>query len=119
MIVTGVELATAVVVTLKFAVEEPEFTVTGDETCAEPLLLDTVTFVLLGALVLRVIVHEKPVGGVTLGGLQDNPVKFAVTGWLIVMLVPEPLIGTLPPRPSEPDPLTDTADVVFVVVDEI
>jgi len=120
VMVTGVELATAVVVTLKFAVEEPAFTVTGDVTWADPLLLETVTFVLLTALPLRVIVHEKPVGGVTLLGLHERPVSVGATGWLMVTTALPPLIGTLFPLPSEAfAPLMLTVDEVFVVVDEI
>ncbi len=80
VIITGVETATAVVVTLKLAEEDPAFTVTGDVTVADPLLLDTVTLVLLGALPLSVMVQEKPVGGVTLPGLQLTPVSVGTGG---------------------------------------
>jgi len=80
VIVTGVELPTAVVVTLKLALEEPAFTVTGEETWADPLLLETVTFVLLGAFPLKVMVQENPVGGVTLDGLQFRPVSVGTGG---------------------------------------
>jgi len=120
VIVTGVELPTAVVVTLKLAVEEPAFTVTGDDTWADPLLLDTVTFVLLTALPLRVMVHEKPVGGVTLPGLQERPVSVGATGWLMVTTALPPVMATLFPLPSEAlAPPMLTPEEVFVVVAEI
>ena len=80
MITAVVEVATAVVVTLKFAVEEPALTVTGEETVADALLLDTVTLVLLGAFPLSVIVHVEPVGGVTLAGLHERPVSVGTGG---------------------------------------
>ena len=41
-------------------------------------MLDTVTLVLLVALLLNVTVQVDPVGGVTLDGLQDTPVKVGV-----------------------------------------
>ena len=80
VMVAVVVLATAVVVTGKFAVEDPAFTVTGEETVADPLLLDTVTLMLLTALPLSVIVHVEPVGGVTLLGLQLRFVSVGTGG---------------------------------------
>jgi len=80
VMVAVVLVATVVVVTGKLAVEVPAVTVTGDETVAEPLLLDTVTLVLLGALPLSVIVQVAPVGGVTLAGLHERPVSVGAGG---------------------------------------
>src|SRR5579871_5411213 len=91
VMVAVVLLETAVVVTLKLAVEEPEFTVTGDATMAFPELLDTVTLVLLGALPLSVMVQLKPVGGVTLPGEQLRFVRVGTGGSNVteeVLLVP-------------------------------
>jgi hypothetical protein len=94
--------------------------VTGDDTVADPLLLETVTFVLLGAFPLSVMVQENPVGGVTLPGLHERPVSVGATGWLMVTTALPPEMATLFPLPSEafaPPMLTE--DEVFVVVDEI
>ena len=73
VIVAVVLLVTAVVDTVKVVVEEFAGTVAGEVTVAEPLLLDTVTFVADAALPLRVIVQVEPVGGVTVVGLQLTP----------------------------------------------
>ena len=70
VIVAVVLLVTAVVVTPKVPVDELAATTAGEETVAEALLLDTVTFVADGALPLKVIVQVDPVGGVTLVGLH-------------------------------------------------
>jgi len=86
---------------------------------AFPELLDTVTLVLLGALPLSVMVQLKPVGGVTLPGEQLRFVSDTVTGWLMVMEVPPPLMGIPVPLPSEADALLLIADKVLDVVDEI
>jgi len=61
---------TAVVVTVKFAVEDPELTVTELGTVAFALLLCSNTLVLLVAFPLNVTVHVDDVGGVKLDGLQ-------------------------------------------------
>ncbi len=61
---------TAVVVTVKFAVDDPEFTVTELGTVAFPLLLCSDTLVLLVAFPLNVTVHVEVAGGVMLAGLQ-------------------------------------------------
>jgi hypothetical protein len=82
-------------------------------------LLDTVTFVAEGALPLNVIVQVEPVGGVTLVGLHVRLVRVGVTGWLIVMVVPPPLIGMLFPLPSDADALLLIPEEVFNVEDEI
>jgi len=55
---------------VKFAVEDPAFTVTVEGTAAFPLLLPSDTLVLLVAFPLRVTVHVEDAGGVTLDGLQ-------------------------------------------------
>jgi len=120
VMVAVVVLPTAVVVTGKFAVEEPVFTVTGEETVAEPLLLDTVTLMLLSALPLSVMVQVDPVGGVTLAGLHESPVSVGAAGWLMVTTALPPLMAMVFPLPSEAfAPLMLTPDEVFVVVDEI
>jgi hypothetical protein len=119
VIVAVVLLVTAVVVTPKVPVDAFAATTAGEETVAEPLLLDTVTFVAEGALPLNVIVHVEPVGGVTLVGLHVRFVRVGVTGWLIVMLVPPPLIGMLFPLPSDADALLLIPEEVFNVEDEI
>ena len=102
------------------AVEDPALTVTGEETVADPLLLDTVTLMLLTALPLSVMVHVDPVGGVTLLGLQVRFVSVGAAGWLMVTMPLPPLMLTPFPFPSEAfAPLMLTVDEVFVVVDEI
>jgi hypothetical protein len=61
---------TAVVVTVKFAVDDPALTVTALGTVAFALLLCSDTLVLLAAVPLKVTVHVEEVGGVKLDGLQ-------------------------------------------------
>ncbi len=73
VITAGVCVLTAVVVTVKFAVDDPEFTVTVLGTVAFPLLLCSDTLVLLVAFPLNVTVHVEDAGGVTLAGLQLKP----------------------------------------------
>ena len=73
-------MLTAVVVTVKLAVDEPEFTVTAPGTVAFALLLCSDTLVLLVAFPLRVTVHVEDVGGVTLAGLQLRLVSTGVAG---------------------------------------
>jgi len=58
---------------VKFAVEDPAFTVTVEGTAALPLLLPSDTLVLLVAFPLNVTVHVEDAGGVTLDGLQLKP----------------------------------------------
>jgi hypothetical protein len=119
LMVAVVLLATAVVVTAKFAVEDPALTVTGEDTVAEALLLDTVTLMLLTALPLRVIVQVEPVGGVTLAGLHDRPVRVGAAGWLMVITVPPPVMATPSPLPSDADALLLTDVEVLAVAGEI
>jgi hypothetical protein len=71
---------TAVVVTVKFAVDDPEFTVTVLGTVAFALLLCSDTLVLLVSLPLNVTVQVEDVGGVRLDGLQLKPVTVMATG---------------------------------------
>src|SRR4029077_5394699 len=68
---------TALVVTVNFAVEDPEITVTELGTVAFALLLVSDTLVLLAAVPLKVTVHVADVGGVTLDGLQLKLHKIA------------------------------------------
>ncbi len=70
VIVAEVCELTAVVVTVKFAVDEPEFTVTVLGTVAFPLLLCSDTLVLLAAFPLKVTVQLEEVGGVSVVGAQ-------------------------------------------------
>ena len=102
------------------AVEDPALTVTGEETVADPLLLDTVTLMLLTALPLSVMVHVDPVGGVTLLGLQVRFVSVGAAGWLMVTMPLPPLMLTPFPFPSEAfAPLMLTPVEVSDVVEEI
>jgi len=120
VIVAVVLVATAVVVTGKFAVEVPPVTVTGDDTVAEALLLETVTLMLPTALPLSVMVQVAPVGGVTLDGLHESPVSVGAAGWVIVTVALPPVMATAFPLPSEAlAPLILTVDEVSVVVEEI
>jgi len=120
VMVTGVLLPTAVVVTENVPVEEPAFTVAGEVTVAEALLLDTVTLMLLGALPLSVMVQVDPVGGVTLVGLHARFVSVGNTGWLMVTVALPPLAEMPFPLPSDAlAPLMLTNVEVSVVVEEI
>ena len=77
------------VVTPKVVVDAFALTTAGEETVAEPLLLDTVTFVADGALPLNVIVHVEPVGGVTLVGLHVRFVSVGTGGSSVTVAVLE------------------------------
>jgi hypothetical protein len=70
VITAWVWVPTAVVVTVKFAVEDPALTVTVAGTVAFALLLCNDTLVLFTAFPLNVTVHVESMGGVTLVGLQ-------------------------------------------------
>jgi hypothetical protein len=59
-----------VVVTVKFAVDDPALTVTALGTVAFALLLPSDTLVLLAAAPLKVTVHVEDAGGAKLDGLQ-------------------------------------------------
>ena len=87
VIVAVVLLVTAVVVTPNVPVDEFAATTAGEETVAEPLLLDTVTFVADGALPLNVMVHVEPVGGVTLVGLHVRFVSVGTGGRSVTVAV--------------------------------
>jgi len=67
---------------VKFAVEDPAFTVTVEGTAALPLLLPSDTLVLLVAFPLRVTVHVEDAGGVTLDGLQLK-LESAIAGFRV------------------------------------
>ncbi len=109
-------VVTAVVVTVKFAVDEPEFTVTVPGTVAFPLLLCSDTLVLLVAFPLNVTVHVEDVGGVTLAGLQlklDNTiagVRVRVNGFEV-----EPSVAVITAEACE---LTVVVVTVKFAVDE-
>jgi hypothetical protein len=119
VIVAVVLLATAVVVTPKVPVEEFALTTAGEDTVAELLLLDTVTFVAVDVLPLSVMVHVEPVGGVTLVGLHERPVSVGATGWLMVIVVLPPVIEMPFPLPSDADALLLIPDDVLKVDGEI
>jgi hypothetical protein len=70
---------TWLVVTVKFAVDCPAFTVTVPGTAALALLLASETLVLLAALPFNVTVQVEDAGGVTLAGLQLK-LDSAITG---------------------------------------
>ena len=89
VIVAVVLLVTAVVVTVNVVLDEFALTTAGEDTVAEPLLLDTVTFVADGALPLSVIVHVEPVGGVTLVGLHVRFVSVGADGNSVTVAVLE------------------------------
>jgi uncharacterized membrane protein YkgB len=80
VITADVCVLTAVVVTVKFAVDDPEFTVTELGTVALALLLCSDTLVLLVSFPLNVTVHVEEVGGVKLDGLQLKLVTVMATG---------------------------------------
>ena len=70
VIIACVCVLTAVVVTVKVAVDDPALTVAALGTVAFALLLSSDTLVLLAAVPLKVTVHVEDVGGVKLDGLQ-------------------------------------------------
>ncbi len=119
--VAFVILVTAEVDTVNVPVDEPAFTVAGEVTVADALLLETVTLVAEDAVPLRVMVQVEPVGGVTLVGLHESPVSVGVaTVWLMVTTPLPPVIEMLFPLPSDAfAPVMLTVDDVSVVVDEI
>jgi len=117
VITAVVLLLTDDVVTVKFAVDDPEFTVTVPGTVADALPLDNVTLVLLGAFPLNVTVHVDVTGGVTLAGLQLRFVSIGA-GWLIVTTALPPVIGTLFPEPSDAEVPAILTPVDILVVPE-
>ena len=82
-------LVTPVVDTVNVVVDAFAATTAGDVTVAEPLLLDTVTFVAVGVLPASVIVQVELVGGVTLVGLQDRFVSAGTGGSNVTVAVLE------------------------------
>jgi hypothetical protein len=117
VITAVVLLLTDDVVTVKFAVDDPGFTVTVPGTVADGLPLDNVTLVLLGAFPLNVTVQVDVTGGVTLAGLHVRLVSVG-TGWLIVTTALPPVIGTLFPAPSDADVPAILTPVDVLVVPE-
>jgi len=111
---------TAVVVTVKFAVDDPEFTVTELGTVAFALLLCSDTLVLLVSLPLKVTVQVEDVGGVKLDGLQLKPVTVMAAGCVMVTDPLPPVIEMLLPLPSDADgPEMFTVADVSVALEEI
>jgi hypothetical protein len=79
VIIACVCVLTAVVASVKFAVDDPALTVAALGTVTYALLLCSATLVLLAAVPLKVTVHVEDVGGVKLDGLQrklDSPAGY-------------------------------------------
>jgi hypothetical protein len=110
---------TAVVVTVKLAVDDPALTVTALGTVAFALLLCSATLVLLAAAPLKLTVQVDDAGGVTVAGLQVRFVRM-MTGWLMVTNPLPPVIEMPLPLPSDANaPEMYTSADVSVALEEI
>jgi hypothetical protein len=84
------------VVTVNFAVEDPEITVTELGTVAFALLLFNDTLVLLAAVPLKVIVQLEDAGVVTVAGLQVKLVSVMTGCVMVIEPLPPVIVMELP-----------------------
>ena len=96
-------------VAVKFALAEPEFTVTVPGTVSAPTLLDSETTVLIEGAALSETVQLEVPPDVTEVGAQLKPVR---VGIFAVIVPPEPLTLKLPPVTELPSVLPTPMDVL-------